>query len=742
MLEQTGFSFSMQQKVYVSPIMKSRGNVLFFFMVSKRVSMPRRMLSKALTLVILLLSPALLSVTLVSSSPTRTILTEWVVPTPESGVWGLTLDPSGKCCWFLEYSGNKVGHLDPSTGIFQEWAIPTARANPYSIVTTTIAGSLAVWGTEFRSDTVFLFSPDSGLFHEFSLGLYLHSGVAYISAEPPGAQIRVWFTEATRNRNGEFIYDPNTGNVTLYEDAFPIAAGGGAYGVYATSSSVWFAGFSALVKWERASQQYTIWPLPAHGSASVGRLITVDQYGQPWYTQGMTNGTSNDNFAGVLRGNNTLQEWRIPSPGSDPRGISINPLTQQPWIAERSPMAGIGTIATLDAFGGGLLVSSVPTTAPSGGPPTILAPILSQVDASTHTVTPTTNPILGSQRGHFTEYELGPTLPHDAIVDSSGNIWISEPGTNKIARLSLTGSDYALLASPPVISLSKGSSGIATISGASISGYAGQVTLGITTVPRGVVVSSFNPNSLNIPSGGTVSSKFAVSIAPNASAGTNWIIIQGTDGNIAHVISLMLMITNVTTPTSSGPRCLIATATYGSELSPEIQLLRDFRDNSIEKTKAGSSFLIVFNAWYYSFSPYVANYLADHEIVRTGMKFLLYPLIAFLWLASRLYAELSAYPESAILLSGLLASSLIGAFYIGLPFGLLNRRLRLARNLSLKLPSVLLLAGIGALLIGESLSSTVLLMISSSITVLATILTSSTLTAAILSLSRKHGLLF
>ena len=91
--------------------------------------------------------------------------------------------------------------------------------------------------------------------------------------------------------------------------------------------------------------------------------------------------------------------------------------------------------------------------------------------------------------------------------------------------------------------------------------------------------------------------------------------------------------TSSSTTKPAGQGCLIATATYGSELAPEVQLLRNFRDNSIMKTQAGSNFMIAFNAWYYSFSPYVANYLAGHWVERTIMKGVLYPLVGTLILS-------------------------------------------------------------------------------------------------------------
>ena len=59
-----------------------------------------------------------------------------------------------------------------------------------------------------------------------------------------------------------------------------------------------------------------------------------------------------------------------------------------------------------------------------------------------------------------------------------------------------------------------------------------------------------------------------------------------------------------------GGGCLIATAAYGSELAPQVQQLRELRDNKLMNTESGSAFITTFNDVYYSFSPYIADYLS------------------------------------------------------------------------------------------------------------------------------------
>ncbi|MGD0424115.1 MAG: CFI-box-CTERM domain-containing protein, partial [Candidatus Bathyarchaeia archaeon] len=157
---------------------------------------------------------------------------------------------------------------------------------------------------------------------------------------------------------------------------------------------------------------------------------------------------------------------------------------------------------------------------------------------------------------------------------------------------------------------------------------------------------------------------------------------------------------------SGGQKCLIATSTFGSELSPEVQLLRNFRDSSILKTRAGSSFMIAFNAWYYSFSPTVATCLLSHGAERLAMRILLYPFIEIIWLSSTVFKVFRSSPELAAVLSGLLASSLIGTVYVGLPSAVLLSRVRRLRgvrsgSLVLRILSFSLLGGFGALATGE-----------------------------------------
>lgn len=120
--------------------------------------------------------------------------------------------------------------------------------------------------------------------------------------------------------------------------------------------------------------------------------------------------------------------------------------------------------------------------------------------------------------------------------------------------------------------------------------------------------------------------------------------------------------------TAPGPQnqqpsgCLIATAAFGSELTPQVQFLRGFRDNYIVKSESGSAFMTAFNAIYYSFSPHVADYEREQPWLQSTVKTAIYPLFGILMVAERAFSV--AGGDGGAVLAGAAASTLIGAVYI------------------------------------------------------------------------------
>ena len=110
-----------------------------------------------------------------------------------------------------------------------------------------------------------------------------------------------------------------------------------------------------------------------------------------------------------------------------------------------------------------------------------------------------------------------------------------------------------------------------------------------------------------------------------------------------------------------GGGCLIATATYDSELSPQVQQLRELRDNQLLQTVSGTAFMSTFNDIYYSFSPVIADYERENPLFKEIVKIAITPMISSLSLME------NAESESEILGIGISVIMLNIGMYLGIP---------------------------------------------------------------------------
>jgi len=78
---------------------------------------------------------------------------------------------------------------------------------------------------------------------------------------------------------------------------------------------------------------------------------------------------------------------------------------------------------------------------------------------------------------------------------------------------------------------------------------------------------------------------------------------------------------------SEGGGCLIATAAFGSELAPQVQMLREIRDNTVLSTLSGTAFMTGFNEFYYSFSPTIADWERANPIFQDAVRITITPLL-------------------------------------------------------------------------------------------------------------------
>jgi virginiamycin B lyase len=138
-------------------------------------------------------------------------ITEFPIPTPNSGPVGITAGPDG-ALWFTEAGTGKIGRIT-TAGTLTEFPIPTPNSGPVGI---TAGPDGALWFTEFGC----FFPPcpaskigritTAGAITEFAAGSRLQG----ITAGPDGA---LWFTEAGTGKIGRI-----TTAGTLTEFAVPL----------------------------------------------------------------------------------------------------------------------------------------------------------------------------------------------------------------------------------------------------------------------------------------------------------------------------------------------------------------------------------------------------------------------------------------------------------------------------------------------------------------------------------------
>lgn len=143
--------------------------------------------------------------------------------------------------------------------------------------------------------------------------------------------------------------------------------------------------------------------------------------------------------------------------------------------------------------------------------------------------------------------------------------------------------------------------------------------------------------------------------------------------------------------------------------------MRSFRDDRILSTAAGSSFMNVFNSWYYSFSPSVADYEREQPWLQATVKTAIYPLIGILNVAEKGYSIKDG--EGGSLVAGFAASSLIGMVYLS-PAAIAIRKKVPVKKLAMLLAAVFAVS-LAVIAAGAAAQNNAALMISTALFVLS-----------------------
>jgi len=174
--------------------------------------------------------------------------------------------------------------------------------------------------------------------------------------------------------------------------------------------------------------------------------------------------------------------------------------------------------------------------------------------------------------------------------------------------------------SPIDLSKSNAPTETRTITIQGLSGFSGNVNLSTSPANPGDFTSSISPSSVSLssPPNDSANAVLTVTFVGNPTVASSVKVIA-TDGSATDTLTI---------PVNGG--CLIATAAYGSPLAAEVQMLREIRDTQLLQTESGTSFMQNFNAFYYTFSPTVAQWERDYPVFKEMVKTTITPLITSL----------------------------------------------------------------------------------------------------------------
>ena len=251
---------------------------------------------------LLLIFVMLLSVSGLIRPVPASSFTEWTLPSSDSGPFGVSV--SGGLAYFAEEIGNKIGELNPSTGVFTEWSIPTSGATPVSI---SVSGG-SIYFTEYDVSTIGELNPSTGVFKEWT--------IPTSDSEPNRIFVSgglVYFTENLANKIGEL--NPSTGVFTEWtiptSDSEPI-------GIYVSGGLVYFTegGGNKIGELDSSTGVFTEWTVPTSSSNPIP--ISVSD-GLIYFTEG-----SGNKIGELNPSTGVFNEWVIPTTASEPKGISVS----------------------------------------------------------------------------------------------------------------------------------------------------------------------------------------------------------------------------------------------------------------------------------------------------------------------------------------------------------------------------------------------------------------------------------
>jgi hypothetical protein len=155
--------------------------------------------------------------------------------------------------------------------------------------------------------------------------------------------------------------------------------------------------------------------------------------------------------------------------------------------------------------------------------------------------------------------------------------------------------------------------------------------------------------------------------------------------SITSIVTIAETTTNVALSLPlSPPRCVIASATFGSVLAPEVVYMRYVRDQLIGSTASGRTLIEAFNTFYYAWSPAVAEVIAGNGLLRAVFRIILLPLVGIVHVSAMIFrtvALMTGQTDRASVFAFVGAAVMTISVYIALPIAAVAKSKQTIRGL-------------------------------------------------------------
>jgi len=603
---------------------------------------------------------------------------EYQIPTPGGVPWGITASKDEEDIWFTEETAGKICRFVPSQSWFYEFSLPNPEESPRPRgitmnITKMSSGKTPrydLWFTEYGRNRIGHLYGEDATHARFSF--YTIPGVTHSSGQSQPMCIAmspidysIWFTEYQNDRISSIKLLENGSALFRH---YPTGASSGLWGIGVDPDGfVWVTENkrNCIGRLNPVSGEYVTFAIPTPNSEPHELVIeatTTPPYRvvNVWFTE-----YNGDKVGRYDPGLNVFFEYPIISTGGKPHGIAVSgpygavlftePFAQKigaiyAWYAP--PVVTVTTVGTITSA---VTTSQTLTQSRAGMTSSTTYLIIGPwgiggvgvpVTVVTRTYTFTSSMFQMTSTSIYswtlTSWTTSSTITTTTTTATQTIVSVS--------TLPTTTSTTATSTSVIVQTSSSTTSRTSTIVIASTSLTTTTQTSTSTSIYPTVTVTQANTSFISTTtfSPTVTTTSLRISIIPTTSTATS---VQTTT-------------TTTTTTVAITRPCIVASAAHGSELAPEVQFLREFRDRTVMSTFAGAQFMRIFNNFYYSFSPAIAQHVKASPYVAAAARALMYPLLFSLRTTASALPALSANPEVGLPFIGILASCLIGITYL------------------------------------------------------------------------------